>query len=105
MFSVGKREMLKLQSDFLDMYILQIRPFTIRRPRYFKPFLILTQIYIHTPLADFNLENPIIILTQRSIRHHRPDVWNTLPANLKQCTTLNTYKASFKTHLLSNYTE
>ena len=33
MFSVGKREMLKLQKViFLDMYILQIRSFAIRRP-------------------------------------------------------------------------
>ena len=44
-------------------------------------------------LTDFHLENPRIILAQKSIRHHGPDVWNTLPANLKQCTTLNTYKA------------
>ena len=54
---------------------------------------------------DFHLENPKTILAQKSIRHHGPDVWNTLPANLKQCATLNTYKASFKTHLLSTYTE
>ena len=34
MFYVGKREMLKLNFKVisLDMYILQIRPFAIRRP-------------------------------------------------------------------------
>ena len=55
--------------------------------------------------TDFHLENPRIILAQKSIRHHGPDVWNNLPAHLKQCTTLNTFKASLKTYLLSTYTE
>ena len=76
--------------------------------RYFKVSLIInSNIYTYPTRrsTDFHLENPRIILAQKSIRHHGPDVWNTLPANLKQCTTLNTYKASFKTYLLSTYTE
>ena len=53
---------------------------------------------------DYHLENPKIILAQKSIRHHGPDVWNSLPHNLKQCSTLYSFKASLKKHILSKYT-
>ena len=55
--------------------------------------------------SDFHLENPRTILAQKSIRHHGPDVWNTLPYNIKQCLTLSTFKNSLKRHLLSTYND
>ena len=53
--------------------------------------------------SDFHLENPRTILAQKSIRHHGPDVWNTLPNNIKQCPTLSNFKSHLKKHLLSTY--
>ena len=53
--------------------------------------------------SDFHLENPKTILAQKSIRHHGPDVWNSLPNNIKQCLTLSNFKDLFKTYILSTY--
>ena len=53
---------------------------------------------------DLHLSNPKIVLAHRSIRHHGPDVWNSLPSNIKSCTSLYSFKASLKKHLLSQYT-
>ena len=54
--------------------------------------------------SDYHLQNPRIILAQRSIRHHGPDIWNSLPPHLKQCSSLYSFKASFKKYLISKYT-
>ena len=53
--------------------------------------------------SDYHLENPKIILAQKSIRHNGPDVWNNLPNNLKQCSSLFSFKASLKKYMLSKY--
>ena len=54
--------------------------------------------------SDYHLQNPRIILAQRSIRHHGPDIWNSLPPHLKRCSSLYSFKASFKKYLISKYT-
>ena len=53
--------------------------------------------------TDYHLENPKLILAQKSVRHHGPDIWNSLPQNLKRCTSLYSFKKSFKKVLLSEY--
>ena len=53
--------------------------------------------------TDYHLVNPKIIIAQKSIRHHGPDVWNTLPNQIKQCSSLYSFKASLKNLLISNY--
>jgi len=37
--------------------------------------------------TDFHLHNPKTLLAHKSIRYHGPDIWNGLPAYVKQCTT------------------
>ena len=54
--------------------------------------------------SDYHLENPRIILAQRSLKHNGPDIWNSLPPNLKQCTSLYIFKRELKNALLSQYT-
>ena len=54
--------------------------------------------------SDYHLENPKIILAQKSIKHNGPDIWNSLPTYLKQCTSLNTFKRELKNILISQYT-
>ena len=52
---------------------------------------------------DYHLENPKIILAQKSIKHHGPDVWNSLPNSIKQCSALHSFKTSLKKHIISMY--
>ena len=53
--------------------------------------------------SDFHLENPRTILAQKSVRHHGPDIWNTLPCSIRQCPTLSNFKVLLKKHLLLTY--
>ena len=53
--------------------------------------------------TDYHLTNPKIILAQKSIRHHGPDVWNNLPNYIKDCSSLFSFKASLKKYLLLKY--
>ena len=53
--------------------------------------------------SGYHLENPRIILAQKSLKHHGPDVWNSLPDSLKQCTKLHLFKQQFKNILLNQY--
>ena len=53
--------------------------------------------------SDIHLRNPKTILAQRTIRHHGPDIWNSLPDNLKLCLSLYSFKALTKKYLLSQY--
>ena len=41
---------------------------------------------------DFHLNNPKIIVAYKSIRHHGPDIWNSLPAHIKSCTSFYSFK-------------
>ena len=53
--------------------------------------------------SDYHLENPRIILAQKSLKHHGPDVWNSLSDNLKQCKKINVFKKQFKEILINQY--
>ena len=52
---------------------------------------------------NFHITNPRISLTHRSIRHHGPDIWNSLPEHIKQSKSLSTFKTKVKNYLISNY--
>ena len=52
---------------------------------------------------DYHLENPKIILAHKSIKHHGPDVWNSLPDAVKQSCALYSFKSLLKTYLISQY--
>ena len=53
--------------------------------------------------SDIHLNNPKILLAHRSIRHHGPDIWNSLPENIKLCSSLYSFKALMKKYLLFKY--
>ena len=52
---------------------------------------------------DFHLNNPKLLLAHKSIRHNGPDIWNSLPPHIKQCTSLYSFKANTKKYFLSQY--
>ena len=52
---------------------------------------------------DYRLENPKIILAHKSIRHHGPDIWNSLPSEIKRSISLHLFKALLKNNLISIY--
>ena len=45
---------------------------------------------------DFHLSNPKLLLAHRSIRHHGPDIWNSLPDHIKSRTSVFSFKATIK---------
>ena len=53
--------------------------------------------------SDYHLENPRIVLAQKSLKHHGPDVWNSLPDIIKQCDTISLFKKHLKDSILSQY--
>jgi len=53
--------------------------------------------------SDFHLHNPKTLIAHKSIRHHGPDIWNSLPQPLKRMTSLSSFKAATKKSLLSQY--
>ena len=52
---------------------------------------------------DMHLNNPKLLLAQKALRHHGPDIWNTLPNSLKDITSLTSFKKSLKQMLSSQY--
>ena len=44
-----------------------------------------------------------LTLTQHAISFKAPSVWNSIPQYIKQCKSLNSFKAVYKKYLLSNY--
>ena len=52
---------------------------------------------------DLHLNNPKLLLAHRSIRHHGPDIWNSLPEEIKSRTSLFSFKATLKKFIVSNY--
>ena len=54
---------------------------------------------------NFHLNNPKTLLAHKSIRHHGPDVWNSLPTNIKERTALHSFKVTTKKYLLSKYND
>ena len=58
----------------------------------------------HTRNANkYHLSNPKTSLAHNSIIHKGPDVWNSLPKYITQCTTLISFKSSMKKYLMSSY--
>ena len=53
---------------------------------------------------NYHLHNPRLLIAQKSIRHHGPDVWNKLPDYIKTSKKLHSFKALTKKHLISKYT-
>ena len=53
---------------------------------------------------NIHLNNPKTALAHKSLRHHGPDVWNTLPDFIKQTTFLNSFKRKMKELLVNQYT-
>ena len=53
--------------------------------------------------TDFHLNNPKTLKAHKSIRHHGPDIWNSLPETLKSRTSLYSFKAHAKNVILSQY--
>ena len=54
---------------------------------------------------NFHLVNPRLLIAHKSIRHHGPDLWNTLPESIKSFQRLAIFKERLRQHLLSEYTE
>ena len=53
--------------------------------------------------CNFHLFNPKTSLAHRSIRHSGPDIWHSLPEEIKKCSSLYSFKATLKKHILSSY--
>ena len=64
---------------------------------------------IHSHLTrrsnDYHLENPKTTLAHKSIRHHGPDTWNSLPQTVRNSPSLFSFKTSVKKLILSKYNE
>ena len=52
---------------------------------------------------NIHLNNPRILLAHKTLRHHGPDIWNTLPDFLKRIKFLTSFKRKLKTMLLNQY--
>ena len=53
--------------------------------------------------SDLHLSNPKILIAHRSTRHYGPDIWNSLPDNIKHSASLYSFKALLKKYLISKY--
>ena len=53
---------------------------------------------------DFHLTNPRLLLSHKSMRHHGPDIWNSLPEATKNSPSINSFKTNMKKYMLSKYT-
>ena len=85
---------------FMHKYNLNILP-----PNFSNFFTQNTQVHSYPTRrsGDFHLNNPRMILAQKTIRHHGPDVWNSLPADIKSCHSLYSFKSLLKKMFLSQY--
>ena len=54
--------------------------------------------------ADIHLNNPKTLIAHKSIRHHGPDIWNSLPDSHKSRTSLFSFKATIKKYIIEQYT-
>ena len=75
-------------------------------PRSFRNFFVLNSAIHSYPTrnsSNFHLTNPKLLIAQKSIRHHGPDLWNSLPDTIKSCQTIYSFKATLKKLLLSEY--
>jgi len=68
-------------------------------PESFKDFFTLNSDIHSYPTRNsqnFHLVNPRLLIAHTSIRHHGPDLWNTLPDNITSCHNLFAFKARIK---------
>ena len=54
---------------------------------------------------NIHLDNPRTLLAHKTLRHHGPDIWNTLPDSLKQIRFISPFKKGIKKLLLNKYSE
>ena len=54
---------------------------------------------------NLHLSNPKILLAHKSLRHHGPDIWNSLPDSIKETTSLNSFIKGIKTFFFDQYTK
>ena len=52
---------------------------------------------------NIHLRNPKILLAHKSLRHHGPDIWNSLPDSIKENSTLTSFIKAIKTIFLDQY--
>ena len=94
-----------------DIHILQIALFMFRLqhgqlPSYFSPLFNLNKDIHSYPTRQtdkFHLRNPKTVLALKSIRHTGPDIWNSLPNEIRNLNTLYSFKKAVKTMLLCKY--
>ena len=55
--------------------------------------------------SDLHLNNPKLLLALKSIRHHGPDIWNSLPDHIKSRTSIFSFKATIKKYIITNYND
>ena len=53
---------------------------------------------------DFHVTNPKTIVACKSIRHCGPDIWNSLSVDVKNCSSLFSFKSTLKKKLYTSYT-
>jgi hypothetical protein len=63
---------------------------------------------MHHQYLTRNRSNPRIplskyTLTIKSVKHKGPQIWNCIPANLKSCRNINSFKLKYKHHILNMY--
>ena len=59
--------------------------------------------YLTRSRNNIHLHNPKILLAHKSLRHHGPDIWNSLPDDIKEIALLNPFKRRMKQLLLNQY--
>ena len=75
-------------------------------PSYFPPLFNLNRHINSYPTwqtNNFHLRNPKTVLALKSIRHTGPDIWNSLPIEIRNLNTLYSFKKAVKTMLLCTY--
>ena len=52
---------------------------------------------------NIHLSNPKILLAHKSLRHHGPDIWNSLLDSIKEISILSSFIKGIKQHFLEQY--
>lgn len=94
-----------------DINILQIALFMFRLqnghlPSYFLPLFNMNKDIHSYPTRQtdkFHLRNPKTALASKSIRHTGPDVWNSLPTEIRNLKSIYSFRKAVKTMLLCKY--
>ena len=65
---------------------------------------------IDHPYATRNRDNPVtpfnrLTICRRSVSFSAPHIWSKLPQNVRNCTSLNTFKKEMKNFLISSYAD